>query len=473
MYPTYDGRTRRGAATVQYNVDLFDDTPVAKGAPKVAEDAPLAARMRPRTLDEVAGQKHLLGPGKPLRRAIERDDLRSALFWGPPGCGKSTVAAVIALTTAAHFENFSAVTGNVAEVRKIIEAAKARRKAYNKRTLLFVDEIHRFNKAQQDAFLPHVEDGTVVLVGATTENPYFSVNAPLLSRARLFPFQALTPEDIGEVLDRALTDEERGLGGRNITLAPEARAYLLGAAGGDARTSLNMLDLAASLAAGGDGGAPLITLAIAEEAVGQRAIGYDKEGDAHYDIISAFIKSIRGSDPNAAVYYLARMLEAGEDPRFVARRLVILASEDVGNADPSALPLAVAAFQATQSIGMPECALNLSQATLYLAAAPKSNACTIALGRATGDVQNAPFPGVPKHLRDSHYRGAKALGHGVGYEYPHDHPGGFVHQDYLPEGLPASGKPYYEPTEHGVEAKIKARLIRLWGTDEQDEEAPK
>jgi putative ATPase len=419
--------------------------------------------MRPRTLDEVAGQQHLLAPGKPLRRAIEQDNLRSALFWGPPGCGKSTVAAVIARTTKAHFENFSAVTGGVADVRKIIDAAKERRKAYDRRTLLFVDEIHRFNKAQQDAFLPHVEDGTVILIGATTENPYFSVNAPLLSRARLFPFQPLTEEDIGAVLDRSLTDAERGLGNRNLALDADARAYLIGAANGDARTALNALELAANLAL--EPGA--LTLAIAEEAVGRRAIGYDKEGDAHYDIISAFIKSMRGSDPDAAVYYLARMLEAGEDPRFIARRLVILASEDVGNADPSALPLAVAAFQATETIGLPECALNLSQATIYLASAPKSNACTIAIGRARDDVRRQPFPGVPKHLRDSHYKGAKALGHGAGYQYPHDFPGGFVEQRYLPEGLPADGRPYYEPTDHGVEAKIKARLERLWHREEE------
>ena len=344
-------------------MSLFEDelpeaagsqAPVSRPNEDAGADAPLAARMRPRTLDEVAGQKHLLAPGKPLRRAIETDELHSALFWGPPGCGKSTVAAVIARTTRAHFENFSAVTGGVADVRKIIAAAKERRIAYGHKTLLFVDEIHRFNKSQQDAFLPHVEDGTVVLIGATTENPYFSVNAPLLSRARLFPFQLLTEDDIGEVLERALTDTERGLGSLHLTLEPDARAYLVAAAGGDARTALNALELAASLAgrepsppnplshAAGEGeqegnpldsspplpkpgerglggeGLRLISLAIAEEAVGRRAIGYDREGDAHYDTVSAFIKSIRGSDPDAAVYYLARMLEAGEDARFIA-----------------------------------------------------------------------------------------------------------------------------------------------------------
>ena len=348
----------------------------------------------------------------------------------------------------------------MADVRKIIDAARERRKMYGTRTLLFVDEIHRFNKAQQDAFLPHVEDGTVILIGATTENPFFSVNAPLLSRARLFRFEPLTTDDIGEVIDRALTDAERGLGSRALTLDADARTYLIGAANGDARGSLNALELAANLT---DDSA--ITLAVAEEAVGRRAIGYDKDGDAHYDIISAFIKSVRGSAPDAAVYYLARMLEAGEDPRFIARRLVILASEDIGNSDPSALPLAVAAFTATEKIGMPECALTLSQTTLYLASAPKSNAATVAIGRATVDVKNAPFAGVPKHLRDSHYKGAKALGHGTDYQYPHDFPGNFTQQQYLPEGLPTGETPYYEPTENGVEAKIKARLERLWGNE--------
>lgn len=463
------------AKRLRYNrrVDLFDETPQEDTPSSLTtdtEDAPLAARMRPRTLDEVAGQTHLLGPGKPLRRAIERDDLRSAIFWGPPGCGKSTVAAVIARTTKAHFENFSAVTGGVADVRKIIAAAKERKTAYRTRTLLFVDEIHRFNKAQQDAFLPHVEDGTVVLIGATTENPYFSVNAPLLSRARLFPFQALTDDDIAAVIDRAMADTERGLGEMRSTLSPEARTFLVASSGGDARTVLNALELAANLA--GTGGT--ITPELAEEAVGRKAIGYDKTGDAHYDTVSAFIKSMRGSDPDAAVYYLARMLEAGEDPRFIARRLVILASEDIGCADPFALPLAIAAFQATESIGLPECALNLSHATIYLSAAPKSNACTVAIGRAREEVRTGPFPGVPKHLRDSHYRGAKALGHGSSYQYPHDFPDGFISQQYLPDGLPTSGGHYYEPTENGVEAKIKSRLQRLWGepTVEADGDKP-
>ena len=439
-------------------MSLFDNAPEVATTPPdrrlTDTGLPLAARMRPRTVDEVIGQVSLLGPGKPLRRAIEQDNLRSAMFWGPPGCGKSTVAGVIALTTKAHFENFSAVTGGVADVRKIIEAAKERRKAYGKRTLLFVDEIHRFNKAQQDAFLPHVEDGTVILIGATTENPYFSVNAPLLSRARVFRFEPLTAADLGAVVDTALADSERGLGKLSLTIDAEARNFLIGASDGDARTLLNALELSANLA--GAGGK--ITVIVAEEAVGQRAIGYDKDGDAHYDTISAFIKSVRGSDPDAALYYMVRMLEAGEDPRFIARRLVILASEDIGNADPDALSLAVAAFKATEVIGLPECALNLSQATLYLAAAPKSNAATVALGRAQTAVKTQPFTGIPKHLRDSHYKGAKALGHGTDYKYPHDYPENFVPQQYLPDGLPDETTPFYEPTENGAEAQIRARM---------------
>lgn len=427
-------------------------------------DAPLAARMRPRSLDEIAGQEALLAPGKPLRVAIERDNLRSAIFWGPPGCGKSTVAAVIARCTRAAFVSFSAVVGGVPEVRRIIEAAKERRRAGGARTLLFVDEIHRFNKSQQDAFLPHVEDGTIVLVGATTENPYFSVNAPLLSRARVFPFQALDVLAVEGVLRRAISDDDRGLGG-SVEVDDDAMRFLAAAAGGDARAALGALELAASLLPAQTN---RIDLAAAEGAVGRRAIGYDKSGDAHYDTASAWIKSIRGSDPDASIYYLARMLEAGEDPRFLARRLVILASEDIGCADPHALPIAMAAFHATQSIGMPECALNLSHATLYLASTPKSNACTVALARAKEDVANRPFPGVPPHLRDSHYQGAKALGHGIDYRYPHDYADHFVMQRYLPEGLPSHR--YYEPSNSGVEARIAARLDRLWHAEPVDED---
>lgn len=440
-------------------MSLFgDDDPTATASPA---DAPLAARMRPRTLDEILGQQHLLGPGKPLRLAIERDALRSAILFGPPGCGKSTLALVIAGVTKAHFAPFSAVTGGVAEVRKLIDAARERKKL-GKRTLLFVDEIHRFNKAQQDAFLPHVEDGTVTLIGATTENPFFSIVAPLLSRARVYPLQPIADADIQALIERAMTDTERGLGSSGLTLEPDAAAFLAQTASGDARRALGMLELSADLADG------IITLEIAEEAVGRRALRYDKTGDNHYDFVSAFIKSMRGSDPDAAVYWMTRMLEAGEDPRFLARRLVIFASEDIGCADPQALPLAVAAYTAAEKIGPPEVALNLAHATIYMAAAPKSNACTVALGRAKEDIEKATFAGVPAHLRDGHSEGKKALlGAGAGYKYPHDFPGSFVKQQYLPDGLPQNSAAYYEPKESGVEAKIAARLARLWGSDEE------
>ena len=443
-------------------MDLFDDADSDQVAATVAAaqlaDAPLAARMRPAALNEIVGQSHLLGPGRPLRLAIERDQLRSAIFYGPPGCGKSTLASVIARTTSAAFANFSAVTGGVADVRKLIDAAKDLRRIRNKRTLLFVDEIHRFNRAQQDAFLPHVEDGTIVLIGATTENPYFAVNAPLLSRARVFAFTAITADDIAEVITRALTDTECGLGERGLSISADALTYLSAACNGDARTALGGLETAADYV---EAPATEITLSDVEAALGQRAIGYDKSGDAHYDTISAFIKSIRGSDPDAAVYYLARMLEAGEDPRFIARRLVILASEDIGCADVSSLPLAMAAFQATQTIGMPECALTLSHVTLWLALAPKSNAATKAIGAATSAVKQLDFSGVPKHIRDAHYKGAKALGHGTGYIYPHDVPGGYAVQQYLPDSV--LGHQFYEPTRHGVEAKLADRLAKLRG----------
>jgi putative ATPase len=416
--------------------------------------------MRPRTLEEILGQGHLLGPGKPLRLAIERDTLRSAILFGPPGCGKSTLALVIAGATEAHFAPFSAVTGGVADVRKLIDAAKERRRL-GKKTLLFVDEIHRFNKAQQDAFLPHVEDGTVTLIGATTENPFFSLTAPLLSRARVYPLQPIPDTEIEALLSRAMTDTERGLGRRNLILPPETRAFLAATASGDARRALGMLELAADLADN------VLTLEVAEEAVGRRALRYDKTGDNHYDFASAFIKSMRGSDPDAALYWMTRMLEAGEDARFLARRLVIFASEDIGCADPQALPLAVAAYTAAEKIGPPEVALNLAHATIYLACAPKSNACTVALGRVREEIEKASFMGVPAHLCDGHSKGKQALlGAGVGYQYPHDFPDSFVRQQYLPDGLPESFPAYYEPKSSGVEAKIAARLAKLWSDDE-------
>lgn len=454
-------------------MDLFDhddsedpsDFSVQAMQKRLLANAPLAARMRPVKLDDIVGQSHLIGPSRPLRIAIERDQVRSAIFYGPPGCGKSTVASVIANTTKAAFVSFSAVTGGVADVRKLIDAAKDLRRIRDKRTVLFVDEMHRFNRAQQDAFLPHVEDGTIVLIGATTENPYFSVNAPLLSRARVYAFTAISDTDIKVVLERALSDTELGLGSKDFHLVPSAMAYLSAACNGDARTALGALETAADYV---EPPSKSIALEHVEAALGGRAIGYDKAGDAHYDTVSGFIKSIRGSDPDASIYYLARMLEAGEDPRFIARRLVILASEDIGCADATALPLAMAAFTATQTIGMPECALTLSHVTLWLATAPKSNACTLAIGKATEAVKTKDYSGVPKHLRDTHYKGAKALGHGTGYIYPHDMPGAYVQQQYLPDSL--VGETFYTPTRHGMEARIADRLRKLRGEDGSDRE---
>lgn len=444
--------------------DLFDHA-----ATKAAEsEAPLAARMRPRTLDEFIGQEHIVGPGKLLRRAIETDELRSVIFWGPPGCGKSSLASIIARTTKSHFDNFSAVTSGVADIRKIIEKARERRKFYGHKTILFVDEIHRFNKAQQDAFLPHVEDGTIVLIGATTENPYFEVNSPLISRSRIFRFEQLGDEQMEQIIRQAIEDEERGLGKFRVEVAEEAMRFMVGIANGDARGVLNALELAALTIPPDEEGRRLVTVELAEEAIQQRAISYDKDGDNHYDIISAFIKSMRGSDPDAALYWLARMIYAGEDARFIARRIVIQAAEDVGNADPMALVLATAAAHAVEYVGMPEAQIPLAQAAVYLACAPKSNASYLGISRALKDVAERRAEPVPLHLRDTNYRGARQMGHGRGYKYPHDFPGGYVEQRYVPEG--AQSQPYYEPTERGREAKFKARLDRIRGKPEGSDE---
>jgi putative ATPase len=421
-----------------------------------AASAPLAARMRPRSLEEFVGQRQIVGPGTLLRRAIERDQVPSAIFWGPPGCGKSTLAMLIARHTKAHFDTFSAVLSGVADVRKAIEAARQRRKALGHRTILFVDEIHRFNKAQQDAFLPHVEDGTIILIGATTENPYFEVNTPLLSRARIFRFESLTAADVAEMLDRALVDRERGLGELSVRLTAEARDHLVNLANGDARSALNALETAAWAAAPDAEGVRTVTLELAEEAMQQRALAYDREGDQHYDIISAFIKSMRGSDPDAAVYWLHRMLESGEDPRFLCRRMVIHAAEDVGMADPQALLVAAAAAHALEFVGLPEAQIPMTQAAIYIATAPKSNAVVRAIYKVKEDLKERPQGPVPVHLRDTSYKGSKRLGHGKGYKYAHDYPGGYVPQEYIPEGA-ASG-PYYEPTENGYEAEVRKRL---------------
>jgi putative ATPase len=438
-------------------MDLFDEGGPLQAAPP-APNTPLAARMRPRTLEEFVGQAQIVGSDTLLRRAIEEDALTSVIF-GPPGVGKSTLAGIIANSTKAHFENFSAVTQGIPDLRKVIEAAATRRKLYGSKTVLFIDEIHRFNKTQQDALLPHVENGTVVLIGATTENPYFEVNAPLLSRARVFTFTSLSDEQIGALLDRAVSDEERGLGRLRVVLESDARAHLIDKSNGDARTALNALELAATTTRPESRKADAVrrvTRTVAEEALQQRALTYDKTGDTHYDTISAFIKSIRGSDPDAGLYYLARMLTAGEDARFIARRLVILASEDVGNADPMGLLIANAAAHAVEYVGLPEAQLNLAQAVTYLAAAPKSKASYNGLKRALADVQTEKNNPAPKHLRDSRSGTGRAAQGDTPYLNPHEYPGGYIAQQYMPEGVQT--QPYYEPTDHGYEAKIKARM---------------
>ena len=427
-------------------MDLFDNALEER----FDEYAPLAARMRPRDLDEVVGQEHILGPGRALRALINSKDLSSIVLWGPAGTGKTTLAHVIARSTDAYFEPMSAVTSGVADVRKAIEAARDRLAQQGTRTVLFLDEIHRFNKAQQDALLPAVENGWIVLVGATTENPSFEVNSPLMSRSLLFRLEALAEDDLAELLRRALSDPQRGLGGTDLAIEDDALTHIAGGAHGDARAALNALEAAASMATVKDG---RIDLGIAEEALQRRALAYDKTGDWHYDVISAFIKSMRGSDADAAVYWMARMLDAGEDPRFIARRIVIFASEDVGNADPVALQVAVGAAHALELIGLPEAKLNLAQAVTYMALAPKSKASARAIWAAEEDVAAGPLP-VPAHLRDSHAAASRAIGAGRGYEDPHAH-GGWVEQSYRPEEV--AGRRYYEPVA-GVEADLARKL---------------
>jgi putative ATPase len=417
---------------------------------------PLAARMRPRRLEEFVGQEQIVGPGTYLRQAIERDELSSVIFYGPAGTGKSTLARIIARHTKGAFESYSAVTSGVADIRRVTTQAAERMKLRGQKTILFVDEIHRFNKAQQDAFLPFVEDGTIILVGSTTENPYFEINAPLVSRSRIFVFEPLTPEQIGLIVDRALADRERGLGGMELELSPEARNHILNLANGDARAALNALEAAALRVGEGREGRRVITLEMVEDAAQQRALTYDKEGDTHYDVISAYIKSLRGGDPDAALYWLARMLSAGEDPRFIARRLIIQSAEDVGNADPMALVVATAAAHAVEYVGLPEAQIPLAQATIYVATAPKSNASYLGISRAMEDVRRRIVPLVPKHLRDANYPGAAKFGHGEGYQYPHDFPGHFVPQQYLPEGTKSG--PYYQPSDQGFERRIRERM---------------
>ncbi len=429
---------------------LFDSA--AEEAHRAQE--PLAVRMRPRALDEVIGQRHLLGPGTPLRRLVESEAPMSLFLWGPPGTGKTTLAYVVSNVTRRRFVEISAVSAGVKDVRAAIEAARRELGLSGRQTVLFVDEVHRFNKAQQDALLPAVENRWVTFIGATTENPYFSVISPLLSRSLLLTLEPLSDADVRAVLERALGDE-RGLGGR-VRLVPEAADHLIRLAGGDARRSLTYLEAAALLVTGEDAE---ITVEVVERAADKAAVRYDRQGDQHYDVVSAFIKSMRGSDADAALHYLARMVEAGEDPRFIARRIVIFASEDVGMADPTCLQTAVAAAQAVDFIGLPEGAINLAHAVIHCALAPKSNAVVKAIGAAQADVRRGLIGQVPAHLRDAHYPGAAKLGHGERYRYPHDFEHGLVRQDYAPQEV--RDRRYYEPTRHGAEAPLADRWAKI------------
>ena len=421
------------------------------------KESPLASRMRPKTLEEVVGQQHIIGEGKMLYRAIKADKLSSLIFYGPPGTGKTTLAKVIANTTSAKFTQLNATTAGKKDMEEAVKAAQDELGMYGKKTILFIDEIHRFNKGQQDYLLPYVEDGTIILIGATTENPYFEVNGALLSRSVIFELKSLEIGDIEKLLDRAVTDTVNGMGSYHAVMDDDARHFLADISGGDARAALNAIELAVLTTPRSDDGLIHIDLETASECIQKRVVRYDKTGDQHYDTISAFIKSMRGSDPDAAVYYLAKMLYAGEDIKFIARRMMICAA-DVGNADPQALVVATAAAQAVERIGMPESQLILSQAAIYIAGAPKSNACTNAIFAAMESVRSKKTT-VPVHLQDAHYKGSAKLGHGVGYKYAHDYPEHFVKQQYLPDEI--CGERFYEPTEIGYEERIKERLERL------------
>ncbi len=437
--------------------DFFGHGPGTAESSALPADAPLATRMRPASLEEYVGQEHLLGKGKLLRRAIEADRLSSVILYGPPGTGKTSLARLIASHTKSRFLELSGVEGSVADIRKAVGIA-AIESANGGRTLLFIDEIHRFNKAQQDSLLPDVERGTVRLIGATTQNPFFSINSPLVSRSQIFQLQPLGLRDLVTLQYRAVADDVRGLGRLPIDLDRDAANHLATISDGDARKCLNALEIAARTTPyNGEGRIP-ITLEVASESIQRKAVVYDGTGDDHYDTASAFIKSMRGSDPDAALYWLAKMLHAGEELRFITRRLVIFASEDIGLADPLALPLALSAQQAVEFVGLPEARITLAHAVVYLAAAPKSNSAYAALGKAREDVEKGRTLPVPAHLRDSHYKGAKSMGHGIGYQYPHDHEGGYVPQAYLPQG---EGRRYYTPTREGAEARIADRL-EVW-----------
>ena len=425
----------------------------------IEKESPLASRLRPTTLDEVVGQKHIIGEDKLLYRAIKADKLSSVIFYGPPGTGKTTLARVIANTTSAQFKQINATVANKKDMEDVVDAAKDSLAMYGKKTILFIDEIHRFNKGQQDYLLPFVEDGTLVLIGATTENPYFEVNSALISRSIIFELQPLSKEDIKELILRAVYDDEKGMGAYDAVIEDEAAEFLADLSNGDARMALNAVELGILTTARAEDGKIHIDLATAEQCIQKRVVKYDKSGDNHYDVISAFIKSMRGSDPDAAVYYLARMIYAGESVTFIARRIVICACEDVGMADPNALVVANAAADAVHKIGMPEAGLILAEAAVYVATAPKSNASYLALEKAMEMVKNNETPPVPVHLKDAHYKGAAKLGHGLGYKYAHDYKNHYVKQQYLPDGM--EGEVFYEPSGNGYEEKVISHMKRI------------
>ena len=420
---------------------------------------PLASRMRPTTLDEVVGQQHIVGKDKLLYRAIKADKLSSIIFYGPPGTGKTTLAKVIAHTTSAEFMQINATSAGKKDMEEVVEQAKANQGMYQKKTILFIDEIHRFNKGQQDYLLPFVEDGTIILIGATTENPYFEVNGALLSRSVIFELKKLSADDIKTLIKRALTDKEKGMGAYDAQIDDDALDFLADVSNGDARAALTAIELGVLTTDRAEDGIIHITIDVASECIQKRVISYDKKGDNHYDTISAFIKSMRGSDPDAAVYYLARMLYAGEDVKFIARRIMILASEDIGNADPMAMVVASSAAAAVERVGMPEAQIILSQAVTYMACAPKSNAAYNAISEAMSVVKETKTPPVPAHLQDAHYGAAEKLGHGVGYKYAHDYPNHYVKQQYLPDGL--TDRVFYRPSDIGYEAKIQEYFKKI------------
>lgn len=430
------------------------------------KEAPLAARMRPRTLEEVAGQEHIIGKDKLLYRAIKADKISSVIFYGPPGTGKTTLAKVIANTTSAGFTQINATVAGKKDMEEVVSKAKETQGMYGRRTILFIDEIHRFNKAQQDYLLPFVEDGTVILIGATTENPYFEVNGALLSRSVVFELKPLPPEAVRELLKKAVYDRDRGMGAYDAVIDENALDFLADISGGDARHALNAIELGVMSTGRSGDGKIHITLEVAQECIQKKAVRYDKTGDSHYDTISAFIKSMRGSDPDAAVYYLARMLYAGENVAFIARRIMICAAEDVGNADPAALTVAVSASLAAERIGMPEAQIILAQAASYVACAPKSNASCQAIFQAMGAVGETGSLPIPSHLQDAHYKGAAKLGRGTGYKYAHDYPNHYVRQQYLPYEL--DGREFYKPTGNGYEAKIREHMKRIKMESEED-----